>query len=278
MKKSSPSACPRVTRITPSAPIPLWRSHTAATNGSVRGRSSGRSSSITKSLPVPWYFQMRIGSATQVLRQVVHEAHRPAVPRLEPADPWVPPEPGELTARERLRALDGKGDRVLQAELPLQVPRHLSVPDGLTRGEPPGEAPLGERAHLLDETARDLLSHASLDPLEEHPARHVDPSGPHRVRVVALPGLREARERPPGQLDHLERADRPPNVVRLDLAGRIRVGGRAPPVGAAGAPQLRLLVQRLAHRRIRRREGQVVHHCPAVKARAPDEQHLAPAA
>src|SRR3989304_6212103 len=167
MKKSSPSACPRVTRITPSAPIPLWRSHTAATNGSVRGRSSGRSSSITKSLPVPGYFQMRIGPATQVLRQVAHETPRPAVPRLEPADPWVPPEPGELTARERLRALDGKGDRVLPAELPPQVPR-----------PPPLAAP-----------ARALPPPASLDPLDEHPARHVDPRGPHRVRVVAVPCL-----------------------------------------------------------------------------------------
>src|SRR3990172_8670097 len=225
MKKSSPSACPRVTRITPSAPIPLWRSHTAATNGSVRGRSSGRSSSITKSLPVPWYFQMRIGSATQVLRQVVHEAHRPAVLRLEPADPGVPPEPGELTACERLRALDDQGDRVLQAELPLQVPRHLSVPDGLARGEPPGEAPFDERAHLLDEPARDLLPHTSLDPLDEHRARHVDPRGPHRVRVVAFPGLREARERLPCELDDLERADGAPDVVGLDLRGCRGVGG-----------------------------------------------------
>src|SRR3990172_6926485 len=236
MKKSSPSACPRVTRITPSAPIPLWRSHTAATNGSVRGRSSGRSSSITKSLPVPWYFQIPIGSATEVLRQVVYEGHRSAVLRLEPADPGVPPEPGELTACERFPALDAQGDRVLQAELPLQVPRNFSVPDGLTRGEPPGEAPLGERAHLLDETARDLLSHASLDPLDEHPARHVDPRGPHRVRVVPLPCLREARERLPGELDHLERADGPPNVVRLDLAGRIRVGGREHLGGSPGGP------------------------------------------
>src|SRR3989304_4920370 len=196
MKKSSPSACPRVTRITPSAPIPSWRSHTAATNGSVRGRPSGRSSGITKSFPVPWYFQMRIGSATQVLRQVVHEAHRPAVLCLEPADPWVPPEPGELTARERLRALDGKGDRVLQAELPLQVPRHLSVPDGLARGEPPGEAPFDERAHLLDEPARDLLARPAPDP----------------ARRAGAP-------------DALERADGAPDVVGLDLRGCRGVGG-----------------------------------------------------
>src|SRR3990172_8505019 len=140
MKKSSPSAWPRVTRITPSAPMPVCRSHTAATKASASGCSSARSSSITKSLPVPWYFQMWICSATQVLRRVVHEGRRAGPPRLEPPDPGVPPEPGELPARERLRALDDQGDRFLQGQLPLQVPRHLSVPDGLARREPSREA------------------------------------------------------------------------------------------------------------------------------------------
>src|SRR3990172_7041755 len=212
MKKSSPSARPGVTRITPSAPMPLWRSHTVATNASVSGCSSGRYWSITKSLPVPWYFQMWICSATQVLRRVVHEGRRAGPPRLEPPDPGVPPEPGELPARERLRALDDQGDRFLQGQLPLQVPRHLSVPDGLARGEPSGEAALDERAHLLDETVRDLLVHAPLDPFEQHRPRDVDPRGSHTALVVALPRLREARERLPRELDDLERPDRAPDV------------------------------------------------------------------
>src|SRR6266542_2420829 len=84
MKKSpcgsaGTSAEGRVTRITPSAPTPNRRSHSAATSREDRGRLPSRFSSMTKSLPVPWYFQIRSSVTLEVLRHLVHNADRTAL-------------------------------------------------------------------------------------------------------------------------------------------------------------------------------------------------------
>src|SRR5262245_53854994 len=183
MKKSS-SVAPRVTRITPSPPMPVCRSQTAATNASCNGRASSRSSSMTKSFPVPWYFQIRIGSATQVLRHLVHR--RRVVVDREPADPWISPEPGELSTRERLRALHGPRDRLLQGHRPVQVPRELSVPDGLARGEPSVEPATDEFLDLPQQPVVELPTDPALDPLAEPGARDLDPGGPDTLRRIAV--------------------------------------------------------------------------------------------
>src|SRR6266508_4296863 len=101
MKKSpcgsaGTSAEGRVTRITPSAPTPNRRSHSAATSREDRGRLPSRSSSMTKSLPVPWYFQIRSSVTLEVLRHLVHNADRPALTAGEPPDPGVSSEPDHL--------------------------------------------------------------------------------------------------------------------------------------------------------------------------------------
>jgi len=62
------------------------------------------------------------------------------------------------------------------------------------------------------------------------------------------------------------------------LRGTCHTPRGEPLVESAGAHELGLVFERLAHRRIRGREGQVVHHGPEVQAGAPDEQHLAPTA
>src|SRR5262245_14098566 len=221
MKKCSPVA-PCVTRITPSAPMPVCRSHTAATNASCSGRASSRSTSMTKSFPVPWYFQIRIGSVTQVLRHLGH-GRGTVIAGREPADPRISPEPRELPARERLRALHGPRDRLLQGQRPVQVPRELSVPDGLARSEPSVEPTTDEPLDLPQEPVVELAADAALDALGELRARDLDPGGPYALRREAIPRVREARERPAGELGHLERPDRAADVVGLDPFGRHRV-------------------------------------------------------
>src|SRR4029450_10393570 len=108
MKKSASSE--GATRITPSAPIPNRRSHRRRASSSPSSNRPATSSSRTKSLPVPWYFQNRSSSIRglpglrQIRDDVLGERLGSGLPRLEPADPRIPPEEGELSARERPRA------------------------------------------------------------------------------------------------------------------------------------------------------------------------------
>src|SRR3972149_2039223 len=117
--KKSPSPV-RVTRMTPSAPSPKCRWHSAATSPGVRGRSSPRSSSMTKSLPVPWYFHTRSSVTLEVLRQLVHDRRGALLIGREPPDPGVPPEPHHLAARQLPRPLDRLRHRLLGRERPLE--------------------------------------------------------------------------------------------------------------------------------------------------------------
>src|SRR5688572_8224918 len=180
MKKSSPSALPRVTRITPSAPTPRCRSQSAATSAGTSGRSSSRSSSMTKSLPVPWYFQILsspIRSAFQVPRDVLDDGDGAGRTRREPPDPRVPAEEGHLTTRERLRPPHRARDRLVERPLSGEMAGEFSVPDGLGRGEPSPEPTVHQRPDLVQETALEHLGHACLDAGRQDRSRHLDPGG-----------------------------------------------------------------------------------------------------
>src|ERR671915_211566 len=151
MNRSVPSACGnpaatatsgRATRIRPSAPTPKCRSHSAAARSWVSSIRPLGSSSITKSLPVPWYLANAIvapltmpSSIAQVLRHLVDDPGRPVRPGPEPPNPRVPPEPRHLASGQRLGPPHRHPDGLLERDLPLQVADDLSVPDGLPRGE-----------------------------------------------------------------------------------------------------------------------------------------------
>src|SRR6266508_751638 len=210
MKKSASSE--GATRITPSAPIPNRRSHRRRASSSPSSSRPATSSSRTKSLPVPWYFQNRSSSIRrppdvlpQIRHDVLDERLGPGLPRLEPADPRVPPEEAELPARERPRALHRARDRRVERELTGEVTGQLSVPDGLGRREPGTEPALDEPSDLVEPPAFEHLGDAVFDAGPEHRGRHRDARGPDPLGLVHVPTLGEARERPAGELGDLQR-------------------------------------------------------------------------
>src|SRR6266508_4040767 len=176
MKKSASSE--GATRITPSAPIPNRRSHRRRASSSPSSNRPATSSIRTKSLPVPWYFENRSSSIRglharrQVRHDLLDERLGPRFPRLEPADPGVPPEEGELPARERPRALHRARQRRVERELAGEVTGQLSVPDGLGGSEPGTEPTLDEPADLGEPPALEHPGDAGLDPSSEHRPRH----------------------------------------------------------------------------------------------------------
>src|SRR4030095_8505660 len=228
--------------LAPSAPIPNRRSHRRRASSSPSSKRPATSSSRTKSLPVPWYFQKRSSSirALPGLRQERHDVFDErlgaGLPRLEPADPRVPPEEGELPARERPRALHRARGRRVERELADEVPGQLSVPDGLARSEPGTEPALDEPAHLVEPPTFEHLGDSVLDPCSEHWGRHRDARGTDPLGLVDVPPPGEARERLAGELGDLERPHGAPDVVRLDLRGRRGVGPGQAPAGGGGAP------------------------------------------
>src|SRR3954447_10012616 len=133
----NPASEERVTRITPSAPTPRCRSQIAAIRPGERRRRSSRSSIRTKSFPVPWYFPNRSSSIGQIPRDLFLQRRR--IGSFEPSHTRVTSEPGALLSRERSGPSDGSLDRLVQRAQPVQMARHLSVPDGLARSEPTPE-------------------------------------------------------------------------------------------------------------------------------------------
>src|SRR5919108_6164090 len=190
MKKSASAA--RVTRISPSAPIPRCRSHSATTSGPSMATRSSTSSIITKSLPVPLYLPNRTSSMAEVLRQLVHDRKGPVGSRVEPPDARIAAEPGQLPPRERSRPLHGAGDGVLQRLGALEVLDGFSVPYGLSRGEGRAEATAPQCGRLLQQSVIELCPNAALDAfakdagINEHPRRPQSagriPVPRHRVR------------------------------------------------------------------------------------------------
>src|SRR3990170_2573043 len=114
--KNSPLA-ERVTRIKPSAPTPKLRSQRRATSSGVTSSSSARSSSMTKSLPVPWYFQKSSSRTTQVLPDLFGDGLRAGLCGLEPADAGITAEPGHLAPGEGSRPSYRARERLLERDL-----------------------------------------------------------------------------------------------------------------------------------------------------------------
>src|SRR5512132_4250372 len=278
MKKSASSD--GATRITPSAPIPNRRSHRRRASSSPSSNRPATSSSRTKSLPVPWYFENRSSSMRrlpglprQQRNDVLDERLGPGLPRLEPAGPRVPPEEGELPARERPRAPHRARDRRVERELAGEVAGQLSVPDGLGRREPGTEPALDEPADLIEPPELEHLGDAGLDPGSEHRARHRDPRGSDPMRLVGLPASGEARERLPGELGDLQRPHGAPDVAGLDPRGARGVGRGEALVQTGGPDHHRLGLQTLAGARVCTGDPELVHDRPLVQGRATHQQH-----
>ena len=220
---------PRVTRITPSAPTPECRSQSG---GDERLRQRPGVLEVLEHdevvpgavvLPDP---ELSHRSPTrQVRRQVLDERRRAVRSRLEPADPRVSPEPRELPARERLRALHGRRDRLLEGSSPARCRANSAYPMAWLEVSQPPKPARDEPSDLVEPARVEHASDPRVSMRSRGPSRGIAmPDGPHARRAgyrSHAPG--EARERPAGELGHLERPDRPPDVGRLDLRGRGRV-------------------------------------------------------
>src|SRR6266545_2983912 len=177
---------------------------------------------MTKSLPVPWYFQIRSSVTLEVLRHLVHNADRPALTAGEPPDPGVSSEPDHLASGQFPRPPHRLRGCIRERDLASEVPREFSVPDGPTGGQPSEQASVEQRPYLVEQAGVDHRSDARLDTTGQDVPWNVDPRGPNAFIRVALPSHRVARERAPGDRGHLECPNRPSDVARLDPGG----GGR----------------------------------------------------
>src|SRR5919202_140214 len=113
MKKSASAA--RTIRIKPSAPMPKWRSHTAATNAAFSDNASSRSSIKTKSLPAPRAFT---NSPFQLTYVVCPDflARACDFVRREPAHARITPEPRHLPPRQTLVPSSGPLDELVPVD------------------------------------------------------------------------------------------------------------------------------------------------------------------
>ena len=104
--------------------------------------------------------------------------------------------------------------------------------------------------------------------VQQRLARHPSPAARTRSAVVALPRLREGRERPAGDRRHLQGPHGPAHVGRLDLRGRDRVRRRQALVQPLGRPAPSASSLQLGPRRgVGSRELEVVHDRAEVEAR-----------
>src|SRR6266542_3220922 len=163
MKKSASGA--GAMRISPSAPTPLRRSHSAAIVSRFRRIRSATSSIITKSFPVPWYLENCICLLldlrgrnrpdrrlclipSKIRPDLLHHLERAFLARSEPPDAGVASKPCHLPARQRLRPAGRRGYRLALANHALETGGRFSVADGLTGGQEGAEPPFpGIPAH-----------------------------------------------------------------------------------------------------------------------------------
>ena len=131
------------------------------------------------------------------------------------------------------------------------------------------------RAHLVDQARARIASKRVGDRVGQRVAVDRDAEHRHRDRrrrVVVDAGT-ERRERPAGELDHLERAHDAPPVAGLHARRRDRIE-LGQPVVRTGEPgvSVRGGVERIAHRLIGRRDLEVVDHGAHVETGAAHEQ------
>src|ERR671922_2782814 len=128
MKKGA--SRPGAMRMRPSAPTPKWRSQTARTSSGVIWWRSARSSTTTKSLPVPCALTNSTALALRKNLEGPGEALRPGG-KGTPSHPRVPAEPGELAPRVGAGARDHRVQRLLQRGTALHGVEQLLVAEGL---------------------------------------------------------------------------------------------------------------------------------------------------
>src|SRR4029450_8256179 len=271
MKKSLP-ATSAVTRMTPSAPMPNRRSHSTATSSEDSARSPSRSSSMTKSLPVPWYFQTRSSVTMEVPRQLVHHVDRAALAGGEPPDAGVSSEPDHLASGQFPRPPHRLSGCLRKRQLTPEVSSEFSVPDGPTSGQPSEQTLVEELPHLVDQAGIDHRVDARLDTPSQDVAWNVDPRGPNAFVWVALPPGRVARERAPGDRGHLECPDGPSDIGRLDAGGGGRIELLQAAMQAIRSENLGLGQKLLAGVRIGCGELELIDDRPEGHARAPEPQ------
>src|SRR6266536_804848 len=254
MKKSAWSA--GAIRISPSAPTPRCRSHSAAmAPGSSRSASS-RSSTITKSLPVPWYLANRTSASlgpsrpgpaglhgfpailAEVPDDLVDGLDRTARTHGEPPDAGIPPEPRALPPGQRLVPPGDPPRRLFLGELSPKTGRRLSVADEMGRSDERAEPSIEQGPGLLDQRGKPQPN-PLVDPAVEVGPGEVDPGRPNRVGRVPVPRSVEVGERPAGDGGDLQRSHGPPGVGRLD------------PGGGRGIERGQAMVQRLRSQRRR---------------------------
>src|SRR5581483_5739846 len=177
ISQSAPSLPPS-RRISPSAPTPRRRSHSAARIPDAsrlrprEPRRASRSTSTRKSLPVAWSFEkcsvvtdLRSGQAVPRCQNGREGGERIPV-AADPGDAPVAPEPHALPAGELAGALGGAAQRRLErGDRTLEVIKDLLVPDALPGG---GRQPAGRRGEAADLLDQPVLHHgrdAGLDAL-----------------------------------------------------------------------------------------------------------------
>ena len=165
-------------------------------------------------------------------------------------------------------------ERVVERRLVArEVGEHLLVADGLARRCATSRA--GRAASAATSSTRPasrIAANRALDPVGELGARQPDARRARRrapaAPYVVEPGA-ERRERPAGELDHLERAHDAAPVARLDArrggrvdAARARAYARARPPGSSASR-----VERGAHREVLARELRGRRRPPARRGR-----------
>src|SRR5699024_3056771 len=172
----SGTTLPGTTRSRPSAPSPRCRSHrycTASGDGSV---IPCRSSSSTKSLPVPCPFandQLCLGSVSHggsppgPQDALAERVDQVGVACVQPVDAVVPAVPTVLFAREPPGGADGTASGLGLVELTGQVLQDLSVAQRLAGGPGVPQSAGGQPPHLVEETALPHLVDPERDALVE---------------------------------------------------------------------------------------------------------------
>src|SRR5439155_2900979 len=231
MRKSAWSA--GAIRISPSAPTPRCRSHSAAiASGSSRSPSS-RSSTITKSLPVPWYLANRTSAhfgpkrpgpggplgfsaiLDEVPHDLVHGLDRTAHAHGEPPTAGVPSEPRALPPGQGFVPPRDPPRRLFLGKLSAETRGRFSVADEMGRSDERTEPPVEQAPGLLDQRGKPQPNPLVDAAVQVGPGQ-VDPGRANGLGRVAVPRSVEVGERPPGDRGDLERSHGPSGVARLD--------------------------------------------------------------
>src|SRR6476661_3875664 len=155
--RASSASAVGTTRMTPSPPIPAWRSASRAACALVSGRDPSRSGTSTKSFSVPWPLVKGVWSAMgPIVPDDLEGPREQSVPRagrgVEPVDAGVGVEPGLLPPGEppgqRRRLLLG----LLLVERPVELGQRLGVAERTRGGAALAQPQLVERPHLVQET------------------------------------------------------------------------------------------------------------------------------